>query len=136
MVLELSDESMNNSNPAYSFPDSVKPGTSSGNNKVPVNKDRLVTIHRPMTIEERMERHIHDAEAAKVKIFPPPGKVADVMNSNNFEFIAMIDQDYSLVGSHVDEATQAKVVRGSMLIFANFSQKKKCQWTMRVVGWN
>ena len=121
MILELSDESLNNSNPFYHIADPVRPGTSHEKTRKVVPEGRLV-VPQPMSIKERTEKHNRDAEAAKAKIFPPPGKD---LNPINFEFIAMMDQDYLLVGSHVDEQTRLKVVKGEYVDFCKLLPKDK-----------
>lgn len=66
------------------------------------------TPERELLPEEQADEMIHQAEAAKSKIFPPKG---DFLN-NDFQFIAEMDQDYMVVGSHIDEATRDKIIRG------------------------
>ena len=60
-----------------------------------------------MTPEEQADHAIRNAEAAKAKIFPSKGRQASQqLNDNEFRFIAQMDQDYLVVGNHVDETTQ------------------------------
>ena len=65
--------------------------------------------------EQHAQQTIRDAEAAKVKVFPPKGMSTD----SKFKFIVQMDQDYLIVGAHVDEATQEKTIQG---LYVDFSK--------------
>ena len=128
MVLELSDESLNNSNPYrnHNFTGVVKPSTSmrrDDNFDATKTDEQMIQanidIPRALTPEERTEKLIHEAETAKAKIFPPTGKAPQI------EFVALIDQDYSLVGSHVDEHTQLKIIKGEFIDFSKLLPREK-----------
>ena len=58
---------------------------------------------RELTSEEQADKLIREAETAKARIFPPKGQ-----NSvdPNFKSIAVMDQDYLVMGSHINENTQ------------------------------
>ena len=59
-------------------------------------------------------------EAAKVCIMPTnPGR------DDNFEFIAKIDEDYLVVGGHVDQVTQNKIIRGEYMDFGKLLPRDK-----------
>ena len=49
---------------------------------------------------------------SKAKIFPSTGK------PQAFEFIAKMDQDYFVVDSHLDQATQLKIIWGEYVDFS------------------
>ena len=79
-----------------------------------------------MSAEERTEMIIKQAEAAKVKIFPPTGRVCNhEVIEHNFEFVAKMDQNYLSVGNHIDEITQEKIVKGEYVDFAKLLPKDK-----------
>ena len=72
------------------------------------------------TPEEHANKVIQDAERAKAKIFPPTGKP-----SNEFAFIAKMDQNYLIVGNHVDEVTQQKIWKSEYIDFGKLLPKDK-----------
>ena len=65
---------------------------------------------RELSIEEKTEQLIKDAEKAKATVFSQTGK-------NNFEFTARMDEDYLVIGAHIDEAMQTKIVNGEYVDF-------------------
>ena len=99
---ETSDESLNNTIEGLLISGLVL-GTTS----------KQPTVASKLTVRERTEQLIKQAEAAKAKLFPPKGKEVDI-DKDQFEFVAKIDQDYLSIRSHVDQATQDKIKRGSM----------------------
>ena len=46
-----------------------------------------------------------------------------IPNENNFHFIAQMDQDYLVVGPHIDEATQEKIGMGAYIDFGKLLPK-------------
>ena len=72
--------------------------------------------------EEAALRAVRDAEAAKARIFTKPG---EFLGSNTVDTAIHMDQDYLLVGSHVDEATQVKIVKGEYVDFGKLLPKDK-----------
>ena len=52
------------------------------------------------SIEDKAARSVRDAEAAKVKVFNSTGE-----NHKSIEAVVWMDQDYLLVGNHVDKST-------------------------------
>ena len=73
-----------------------------------------------LTPEEKAEKLIKETEAAKAHIFTTPGK--DKHNAQpevNKQFHSVIvDEDYLLVASHVDNITLTKIVGGDYVDFA------------------
>ena len=126
MVLELSDESLNNSNAMHNFVGEAQPGSSGHKKTITTPSQKLpptATLQQPelITPEERTFTIIKEVEAAKAKIFPSQANE----QISNFEFIAKMDQDYSLVGSHVDELTQAKIICGEYIDFGKLIPKER-----------
>ena len=80
-------------------------------------------MNRPKELspEERADQLICEVEMAKAKIFPLPGND----NLPNFQFITKIDQDYLMVGNHVDEVTRQKIVRGEYIDFGKLLSKDR-----------
>ena len=85
---------------------------------------------------------IRKAELAKARMFQPKGE--DIICSNitpqlinpaqplnlqsvdiPFEFVAKIDQDYLMIGGHVDEAMRTKIVRGDYIDFSKLIPKDR-----------
>ena len=76
---------------------------------------------RELNAEEKTKQMIREAEKAKANIFTNQGKV-NVLNSpveglHNFEFTAKMDEDYMVIGAHIDEMTQEKIVKGEYIDF-------------------
>ena len=68
-----------------------------------------------LTPEEKADKMFREAEAAKARLFATPGKD----NELNKQFHSvMVDEDYLLVASHVDNATLNKIIAGEYVDFA------------------
>ena len=89
-----------------------------------------------LTPEQRADNLIHEAEAAKAKIYNKPGRILDNSNVSHkncgdsnpmsaFQFIAQMDQDYMVVGAHVDELTRAKIIKGEYVDFSKLLPKDR-----------
>ena len=52
-----------------------------------------------------------EAENAKARIFPKTGNV------KNDHTTAMMDEEYFVIGSHIDEAMQQKIIKGEYVDF-------------------
>ena len=74
--------------------------------------------------EEISEEMIREAETHKAVLFPPKGNQFP-LSQNQFQFIAQIDQDYLVVGSHVDESMQDKIVKGQYIDFSKLIPRDK-----------
>ena len=72
--------------------------------------DRLA----PLMAEERADHIIRDAEGAKARILTTPGR--NVFD-NGYLNSVMMDDDFMLVGSHVDEVTYTKIIEGKYVDF-------------------
>ena len=72
------------------------------------------------SIEDKAARSVRDAEAAKVKVFNSTGE-----NHKSIEAVVWMDQDYLLVGNHVDKSTQIKIIRGEYIDFGKLLPKDK-----------
>ena len=70
-----------------------------------------------LTPDQCTDEIIKQAEAARVKVFPNTGE--------SFQFIAKIDQDYQLVGSHLDEHTKIKIQKGEYVDFGKLIPKDR-----------
>ena len=70
----------------------------------------------PLMLEERADRVIRDAESARACINVTPGK-SDNMFNNEYIQSFMMDDEYMLVGAHVDEATYSKIIEGIYVDF-------------------
>ena len=60
-------------------------------------------------------------------MFPPKGQQSNNLNQPHvsYETIAQMDQDYIVVGAHVDEATQLKIVSGQYIDFSKLLPKDR-----------
>lgn len=77
-----------------------------------------------LTSEQQADQLIREAEAAKARIFPPKGR-GPTSNADNFQFIAQIDQDYLVIGSHIDQVTQEKIANSGYVDFSKLLPKDK-----------
>ena len=69
--------------------------------------------------------YIREAETAKAHIFAPKGRSQRDGTDDNFKFVAWIDQDYMVVGNHVDESTRQKIVLGQYVNFSKLVPKER-----------
>ena len=69
-----------------------------------------------LTLEQRADQKIKDAELSKAAVFPPSGKFPCFSNSQ-FMNTAMMDEDYITVGSHIDDVTINKIKKGEYIDF-------------------
>ena len=68
-------------------------------------------------------------------MFPnPPGKTVPALDCetvpvrgrvNDYQFIAQIDEDYLLIGGHLDETIQNKIVKGEYVDFGKLLPKDR-----------
>ena len=100
-----------------------QPGGSTDDHYDLVELRQREQVHQPQEImpEERADQFIREAEAAKASIFPPKGKDSNVP----YHFMAQMDEDYLVVGNHVDEGTRAKIVRGEYIDFSKLLPKDR-----------
>ena len=73
--------------------------------------------------EEKAEKIIREAEMSRARIHETPGKLKQLLGAdvnilphldpnNDFMHLAMVDETYQQVASHVDLGTQAKIIEG------------------------
>ena len=115
--------------------DGEQPGMS-GYNRVwePERQNRPFANHS-RTPEQKADQLIKDAKLKKARIHQTRGKnsVIDIDHmvretngdfqcefdlSRNFVHSAMVDESYHIVGSHVDEMTQEKIINGEYMDFS------------------
>ena len=84
-----------------------------------------------MTPQEKAANTIRKAELAKVKMFPPTGEnncyCTRFPTESNipFELVAKVDQDYLVIGGHIDESTQLKIIIGKYIDFSKLIPRDK-----------
>ena len=61
----------------------------------------------------------------KCKLKPPKNQIIDNVQMVAFNSIAQMDKDYLLVGNHVDQLTQTKIVKGEYVDFGKLILKDK-----------
>ena len=85
--------------------------------------------NQAITPEDKANEIIRDAEQSRARIHQIQGNQWDLLNveqnpqyeidlSNEFVHSAMVDENYHLVGSHIDSTTQQKIVKGEYVDFA------------------
>ena len=95
----------------------------------PSTSRRVDEVCEPQPIQEQRgslpddetARIIWEAEVAKVKIFNSSGEHL----GKTIENVVLMDQDYLLVGNHVDESTQEKIVKGEYVDFGKLLPKRQ-----------
>ena len=81
--------------------------------------------------EERADRLVHEVELGKAKIFQTPGKerVLNIENSLSRDKMLvhsmMVDEDYLIVASHIDENAKLKISNGEYVDFAKLLPKDR-----------
>ena len=83
---------------------------------------------------------IRQAELSKAQVYETPGKDIPVFDlAKQFVHSAMVDENYSIVGAHVDMTTKAKIVNHEYVDFGKLIPKdrvmvedeNKIQWVIR-----
>ena len=100
--------------------DQVRPSTSK------FRDDHMVASNKPVpeeTPEEVAAESIRRAEAKKAQIFPTTGESQSQVEP--FISVVKIDQDYQLVGSHIDQTTRDKIARGEYVDFSHLLPKDR-----------
>ena len=67
----------------------------------------------PKSPEEITRDMVREAERAKANIFPQQGNLL----VDNFNFAAKMDEDYMVIGAHLDELVQKRIVSGDYVDF-------------------
>ena len=81
---------------------------------------------RVLTPEQRAEQKVREAENLKAYTFPVTGKDPRQKHRlSQFFNTAMIDKDYMVVGSHVDEATYQRIKQGEFIDFGKLIPKDR-----------
>ena len=76
--------------------------------------------------EERARQIVREAERAKAKIYATKGnqdKFVDINNS--FVHSAMVDEEYMVIGGHLDDPTIGKIVNGEYVDFGKLVPRDK-----------
>ena len=108
------------------------PSTSKQNRQQNVNTRRIlpqINHQQELSPKQRGDQLIRDAEVSKARIFDVPGNEIDEFESTNFttQFMrsAMMDENFLLVASHVDQMTQEKIVKGEFVDFGRLIPKDR-----------
>ena len=75
---------------------------------------------QPMSVDEKAAKSVIEAENAKAAIFPRTGNV-----NNNFQSMAMMDEEYLVIGGHVDESIQQNIIQGDYVDFGKILPRDK-----------
>ena len=127
--IDISDENLNvdifaennSCNGSRPQDDQLQPSTSGYNENKQICDQQMDTSlpiqqHHELSVAEKTEQMILEAEAAKAKIYPnTPGK--------DFRFIVQMDEDYLVIGGHVDGAMQMKIVNSEYVDFGKLLPK-------------
>ena len=80
---------------------------------------------RTLTPVEKAEKLVIEAKNAKARIFPNLGRSAKLINVNQQQSTAMMDKDYLVVGGHIDESMETKIVNGEYVDFGKLLPRDK-----------
>ena len=67
----------------------------------------------PLSAEEKAEKLVIEAENVKARMFP--NNTGNMVNP--LHFTAKINEDYLVVGAHIDEGMKAKIIKGDYVDF-------------------
>ena len=90
----------------------------------------------PLTPDQHADRVIREAESARARIFETPGK--ETIANNDYLQSVMMDDEFMLVGSHINKVTYAKIVDGKYVDFGKLIPHDKIaveedQWLEKVI---
>ena len=78
------------------------------------------------TPRNRSDAIIREVEWARATMFSTPGKADNDINPrNNLEFISVVDENYIMVGAHIDSSIKEKIRRGEYINFARLLPRDK-----------
>ena len=85
----------------------------------------MMTSHAPrqMTPEEKSDKIIRDAEASKARILPATGN--DIPSFLHHTHSVLTDENFLVVGSHMDSGTVDKIQRGEYIDFGRLIPKDR-----------
>ena len=107
------------------FPDVRNRSPRGGDPDGPSTSGQQVVDPEPLTPQEKAEQLIKDAERAKAKILSTPGNLDPIDLSKEFVHSVMVDESYSVIAAHVDEATYDKIIQGRYVDFSKLISKDK-----------
>ena len=102
-----------------------QPSTSRGGDER--NRDQDDDTYQ-LTPRDRSKSLVRDAEQLRAKIFHAPGKnmqFAQVSVNKQFVHSMMVDENYMVVGGHLDEITYTKIVKGEYVDFPKLIVKDR-----------
>ena len=103
-------------------PESPQPGPSSRRIFEQEAARERSPVVEVMTPHQLSARNTVAAENNKAVIFPKTGKDS---NLNNFCTTAMMDEEYLVIGAHIDESMQQKITNGEYVDFGKLLPKDK-----------
>ena len=77
---------------------------------------------------------VREAEKSRARIYQVPGKFTELTPENNDRpgvintppgFSAVLDEDYLMVGNHVDELTRKKIINGEYVDFSKLMPRDR-----------
>ena len=79
-----------------------------------------------MDVEEQARQQIQQAEAAKITPYEISGKLANKCNADNpLLHSVVVDEDYAILGAHLDESVRRKIIVGEYVDFAKLIPKDR-----------
>ena len=78
-----------------------------------------------------MSEMVRAAERSRARVFDVPGndlvnshvKINELLNQHELFHSVMIDEDYLIVGMHVDDTTRRKIIQGEYVDFSKLIPK-------------
>ena len=80
--------------------------------------------YKPPTSDEQADEVIKDAERSKAKLYEVPGKVIS-QGYPNIDSIALMDNEYQMIGSHLDKQIKRKIQCFEYVDFSKLVHRNK-----------
>ena len=116
--------------------DLAQPGPS---HQLSLQPEAIPELERMMSAEEKAERTVIDAENTHACMFPKTGRnpVTPTLVQNVGCTTAMMDEDYLVIGAHIDETLQSKIVKGKYVDFGKLLPEIRYLLMMKVnLNWS
>ena len=104
--------------------------------EVPKSMPKVPKLGQPSTskqptanLDEQIADRVRLLEKSKASMYPLRGEYNNFnvlpKDTDQFKYIAQMDQDYVVVGSHIDEGMQEKIIKGMYIDFSKLIPKDK-----------
>ena len=81
-----------------------------------------------LDMEEKARQMIRQAEAAKATMYEVSGE-NNLFSGNELFHSVLVDEDYSIIGNHLDESTKQKIIEGAYVDFVKLIPRERINVT-------